>query len=302
MKLSKRELLRIIGLSPIAASTKINLLHSTELMERRIIPSSGKLLPVIGLGTSRVFDVKPNKALLEIRKQILEILLFHGGTMVDTSPMYGMAEEITGIISRELNHKDPLFLATKVWTDGNNEGVTQINSSFEKMNASMIDLIQIHNLRDWKTHIKTLRVLKEKGRINYIGITHYKASAFEAMEDIIRKEPIDFAQFNYSLGEREAEKRLLPLCQDKGIATIINRPYMRGKLFKEVKDKKLPNWTKEYNINSWAQYFLKFILANPAVTNIIPATSKPKNMIDNSKGGYTPIPGISLQKKMLEIK
>ena len=302
MKLSKRELLQIIGLSPIAASTKINLLHSTELMERRIIPSSGKLLPVIGLGTSRVFDVKPNKALLEIRKQILEILLFHGGTMVDTSPMYGMAEEITGIISRELNHKDPLFLATKVWTDGNNEGVTQINSSFEKMNASMIDLIQIHNLRDWKTHIKTLRALKEKGRINYIGITHYKASAFEAMEDIIRKEPIDFAQFNYSLGEREAEKRLLPLCQDKGIATIINRPYMRGKLFKEVKDKKLPNWTKEYNINSWAQYFLKFILANPAVTNIIPATSKPKNMIDNSKGGYTPIPGISLQKKMLEIK
>jgi len=302
MKLSKRELLRIIGLSPIAASTKINLLHSTELMERRIIPSSGTLLPVIGLGTSRVFDVKPNKALLEIRKQILEILLFHGGTMVDTSPMYGMAEEITGIISRELNHKDPLFLATKVWTDGNNEGVTQINSSFEKMNASMIDLIQIHNLRDWKTHIKTLRALKEKGRINYIGITHYKASAFEAMEDIIRKEPIDFAQFNYSLGEREAEKRLLPLCQDKGIATIINRPYMRGKLFKEVKDKKLPNWAKEYNINSWAQYFLKFILANPAVTNIIPATSKPKNMIDNSKGGYTPIPGISLQKKMLEIK
>ena len=302
MKLSKRELLRIIGLSPIAASTKINLLHSTELMERRIIPSSGKLLPVVGLGTSRVFDVKPNKALLEIRKQILEILLFHGGTMVDTSPMYGMAEEITGIISRELNHKDPLFLATKVWTDGNNEGVTQINSSFEKMNASMIDLIQIHNLRDWKTHIKTLRVLKEKGRINYIGITHYKASAFEAMEDIIRKEPIDFAQFNYSLGEREAEKRLLPLCQDKGIATIINRPYMRGKLFKEVKDKKLPNWAKEYNINSWAQYFLKFILANPAVTNIIPATSKPKNMIDNSKGGYTPIPSISLQKKMLEIK
>ena len=302
MKISKRGLLRIIGLSPIAASTKINLLHSTELMERRIIPSSGKLLPVIGLGTSRVFDVKPNKALLEIRKQILEILLFHGGTMVDTSPMYGMAEEITGIISRELNHKDPLFLATKVWTDGNNEGVTQINSSFEKMNAPMIDLIQIHNLRDWKTHIKTLRALKEEGRINYIGITHYKASAFEAMENIIRKEPIDFAQFNYSLGEREAEKTLLPLCQDKGIATIINRPYMRGKLFKEVKNKKLPNWTKEYNINSWAQYFLKFILANPAVTNIIPATSKPNNMIDNAEGGYMPIPGISLQKKMLDIE
>ena len=302
MKISKRGLLRIIGLSPIAASTKVSLLHSTELMERRRIPSSGKLLPVIGLGTSRVFDVKPNKALLEIRKQILEILLLHGGTMVDASPMYGMAEEIIGIISKDLKLKDPLFLATKVWTDGNNEGLTQINSSFEKMNAPMIDLIQIHNLRDWKTHIKTLRALKEEGRINYIGITHYKASAFEAMENIIRKEPIDFAQFNYSLGEREAEKTLLPLCQDKGIATIINRPYMRGKLFKEVKNKKLPNWTKEYNINSWAQYFLKFILANPAVTNIIPATSKPNNMIDNAEGGYMPIPGISLQKKMLDIE
>jgi len=301
MSLSKRDLLRFLGLSSIATSINFTSLLSRELMVKRMIPSSQELLPVIGLGTSRVFDVEPKEALLGIRKKILEILIMNGGSMIDTSPMYGMAEEITGIITKELNINNEFFFATKVWTNGDAEGKKQISSSFKKINTAKIDLIQIHNLKDWKTHIKTLRELKDEGKIKYIGITHYKASAFDAMEKIIKKESIDFAQFNYSLGEREAENRLLPLCQDMNIATIINRPFMRGKLFKEVKNKALPDWSRDFNINSWAQYFLKFILANPAVTNIIPATSKPKNMIDNVMGGYSPIPEKRLQERMMEI-
>ncbi|MBT3993493.1 MAG: aldo/keto reductase [Gammaproteobacteria bacterium] len=301
MSLSKRDLLRFLGLSSIATSINFTSLLSRELMVKRMIPSSQELLPVIGLGTSRVFDVEPKEALLGIRKKILEILIMNGGSMIDTSPMYGMAEEITGIITKELNINNEFFFATKVWTNGDAEGKKQISSSFKKINTAKIDLIQIHNLKDWKTHIKTLRELKDEGKIKYIGITHYKASAFDAMENIIKKESIDFAQFNYSLGEREAENRLLPLCQDMNIATIINRPFMRGKLFKEVKNKALPDWSRDFNINSWAQYFLKFILANPAVTNIIPATSKPKNMIDNVMGGYSPIPEKRLQERMMEI-
>ena len=301
MSLSKRDLLRFLGLSSIATSINFTSLLSRELMVKRMIPSSQELLPVIGLGTSRVFDVEPKEALLGIRKKILEILIINGGSMIDTSPMYGMAEEITGIITKELNINNEFFFATKVWTNGDAEGKKQISSSFKKINTAKIDLIQIHNLKDWKTHIKTLRELKDEGKIKYIGITHYKASAFDAMENIIKKESIDFAQFNYSLGEREAENRLLPLCQDMNIATIINRPFMRGKLFKEVKNKALPDWSRDFNINSWAQYFLKFILANPAVTNIIPATSKPKNMIDNVMGGYSPIPEKRLQERMMEI-
>jgi len=301
MNLSKRDLLRFLGLSSIATSINFTSLLSRELMVKRMIPSSQELLPVIGLGTSRVFDVEPKEALLGIRKKILEILIMNGGSMIDTSPMYGMAEEITGIITKELNINNEFFFATKVWTNGDAEGKKQISSSFKKINTAKIDLIQIHNLKDWKTHIKTLRELKDEGKIKYIGITHYKASAFDAMENIIKKESIDFAQFNYSLGEREAENRLLPLCQDMNIATIINRPFMRGKLFKEVKNKALPDWSRDFNINSWAQYFLKFILANPAVTNIIPATSKPKNMIDNVMGGYSPIPEKRLQERMMEI-
>ena len=301
MSLSKRDLLRFLGLSSIATSINFTSLLSRDLMVKRMIPSSQELLPVIGLGTSRVFDVEPKEALLGIRKKILEILIMNGGSMIDTSPMYGMAEEITGIITKELNINNEFFFATKVWTNGDAEGKKQISSSFKKINTAKIDLIQIHNLKDWKTHIKTLRELKDEGKIKYIGITHYKASAFDAMENIIKKESIDFAQFNYSLGEREAENRLLPLCQDMNIATIINRPFMRGKLFKEVKNKALPDWSRDFNINSWAQYFLKFILANPAVTNIIPATSKPKNMIDNVMGGYSPIPEKRLQERMMEI-
>jgi len=271
-------------------------------MLRRTIPSSGESLPIIGLGTSRVFDVDPeDREELKIRKEIIEVLLNNGGSLVDTSPMYGQSEGLLGQILDDYPRRNELFLATKVWIKGKPEGEQQISESFKKMNTAKMELIQIHNLVDWKTQIKTLRQMKESGEISYIGITHYKSSAFKEMEDIIKKEPIDFAQFNYSIGERDAEERLLPICQEFGVATIINRPFMRGKLFRSFKNQTLPDWCKDYDINSWGQFFLKYIIANPAVTNIIPATSKSKNMLDNSIAGMGRVTDLKIQKRMLEM-
>ena len=301
MKQTKRNLFKLLSASFLLSGLKINSAFANYQMLERIIPSTKKSLPVIGLGTSRVFDIKPTTELLAIRQNILDILLDNGGTLIDTSPMYGKSEEIIGRLIETNDRKKELFLATKVWTKGKSEGENQIKESFRKMHTSKIQLIQIHNLLDWKTQITTLRKMKESGEIEYIGITHSKADAFPAMEKIIVNEPIDFAQFNYSLGEREAENRLLPLCADQGVATIINRPFMRAKLFRSVKGKVLPSWRNDYGIGSWGQFFLKYILSNPAVTNIIPATSKPKNMLDNSLAGIGRIPDSKMKRKMLEV-
>jgi diketogulonate reductase-like aldo/keto reductase len=301
MKTSRRTVLKVVGVSSLIPSIALQATDAKNYMARRIIPSTGELLPVIGLGTSRVFDTNLSEKSLNPRKEIVKALLDHGGSLIDTSPMYGRAEEVTGKIAQDLKINDRLFLATKVWIEGKEAGEIQMNASSKKLNKAVIDLMQIHNLLDWKTHIKTLYKWKEQGKINYIGISHFRSNAFNQIEKIITKERIDFAQFNYSLEEREAEKRLLPLCREKGVATLINRPFMRGKLFKAVARKKLPSWTYEYNVNTWSQFFLKFILANQAVTTVIPATSNPAHMIDNLIGGIGPIPEVGLQKKMVEV-
>jgi diketogulonate reductase-like aldo/keto reductase len=301
MKTSRRTVLKILGISGLTPSMGLQAVDIKNKMARRIIPSTGELLPVIGLGTSRVFDTNLNERSLNPRKEIVKALLDHGGSLIDTSPMYGKAEEVTGKIAQDLKVNDRLFLATKVWIEGKEAGEMQMKESSKKLNKAVIDLMQIHNLLDWKTHIKTLYDWKEQGKINYIGISHSRSIAFDQIEKIITKEQIDFAQFNYSLQEREAEKRLLPFCKERGVATLINRPFMRGKLFKAVARKKLPSWAYEYNINTWSQFFLKFILANQAVTTIIPATSDPAHMVDNLNGGIGLIPKMGLQKKMVEI-
>ncbi len=301
MKATRRTVLKVMGVSSLTPSMALQATDAKNNMARRIIPSTGELLPVIGLGTSRVFDTNLSEKSLNPRKEIVKALLDHGGSLIDTSPMYGRAEEVTGKIAQDLKINDRLFLATKVWIEGKEAGEIQMNASSKKLNKAVIDLMQIHNLLDWKTHIKTLYEWKEQGKINYIGISHFRSNAFSQIEKIITKERIDFAQFNYSLEEREAEKRLLPLCREKGVATLINRPFMRGKLFKAVARKKLPSWTYEYNVNTWSQFFLKFILANQAVTTVIPATSNPAHMIDNLIGGIGPIPEVGLQKKMVEV-
>ncbi len=296
---SRRDFIALSSLSFLPTLSNASILN--ESMLKRVIPSSGEELPVIGLGTSRVFDIERSKNELNVREKILDIFYENGGRLIDTSPMYGMSEEIIGITAKKYIEKNRFFLATKVWTEGRENGMRQIEESFQKMRADKISLIQVHNLLDWKTQIKTLRSLKDEGRINYIGITHYKSNAFDEMIKIMKAEKVDFAQFNYSMGEREAEQKILPFCKDNGIATLINRPFMRGRLFREAQERKLPSWVSDYDIDSWGQFFLKYIISHDAVTNIIPATSKPKNMLDNAKAGMGRMLGKKAKKRMLEV-
>ena len=296
---SRRDFIALSSLSFLPTLSNASMVN--ESMLKRVIPSSGEEMPVIGLGTSRVFDIERSKNELNVREQILDIFYENGGRLIDTSPMYGMSEEIIGITAKKYIEKNRFFLATKVWTEGRENGMRQIEESFQKMRTDKISLIQVHNLLDWKTQIKTLRSLKDEGRIDYIGITHYKSNAFDEMIKIMKAEKVDFAQFNYSMGEREAEQKILPFCKDNGIATLINRPFMRGRLFREAQEKKLPSWISDYDIDSWGQFFLKYIISHDAVTNIIPATSKPKNMLDNARAGMGRMLDEEAKKKMLEV-
>ena len=296
---SRRDFIALSSLSFLPTLSNASILN--ESMLKRVIPSSGEEMPVIGLGTSRVFDIERSKNELNVREKILDIFYENGGRLIDTSPMYGMSEEIIGITAKKYIEKNRFFLATKVWTEGRENGMRQIEESFQKMRADKISLIQVHNLLDWKTQIKTLRSLKDEGRIEYIGITHYKSNAFDEMIKIMKAEKVDFAQFNYSMGEREAEQKILPFCKDNGIATLINRPFMRGRLFREAQEKKLPSWVSDYDIDSWGQFFLKYIISHDAVTNIIPATSKPKNMLDNAEAGMGRMLDEKAKKRMLEV-
>lgn len=296
---SRRDFIALSSLSFLPTLSNASMLN--ESMLKRVIPSSGEEMPVIGLGTSRVFDIEPSKNELNVREKILDIFYENGGRLIDTSPMYGMSEEIIGITAKKYIEKNRFFLATKVWTEGRDNGMRQIEESFQKMRTDKISLIQVHNLLDWKTQIKTLRSLKDEGRIDYIGITHYKSNAFDEMIKIMKAEKVDFAQFNYSMGEREAEQKILPFCKDNGIATLINRPFMRGRLFREAQEKKLPSWVTDYDIDSWGQFFLKYIISHDAVTNIIPATSKPKNMLDNARAGMGRMLDEKAKKRMLEV-
>ena len=296
---SRRDFIALSSLSFLPTLSNASILN--ESMLKRVIPSSGEEMPVIGLGTSRVFDIQRSKNELNVREKILDIFYENGGRLIDTSPMYGMSEEIIGITAKKYIEKNRFFLATKVWTEGRDNGMRQIEESFQKMRTDKISLIQVHNLLDWKTQIKTLRSLKDEGRIAYIGITHYKSNAFDEMIKIMKAEKVDFAQFNYSMGEREAEQKILPFCKDNGIATLINRPFMRGRLFREVQEKKLPSWVSDYDIDSWGQFFLKYIISHDAVTNIIPATSKPKNMLDNARAGMGRMLDEKAKKRMFEV-
>lgn len=272
-----------------------------EHMNHRIIPSSQEKIPVVGLGTWQTFDVNNSAEEKAPLKEVLQILINHGGSVIDSSPMYGRSEKVVGALTTELGINDKIFEATKVWTTGENKGIQQMKTSMRLMNAKPMDLMQVHNLVDWKTHLNTLKKWKAEGIIRYIGITHYHKGGYEEMEKIMRSEALDFIQINYNLLVRDAAERILPLAKDKGIAVLINKPYESGALFRLVKNKTFPTWATAFDADSWGQLFLKFILANPAVTCVIPGTSKPKHMRDNVQAGYGQLPSKEHLNKMIAL-
>jgi diketogulonate reductase-like aldo/keto reductase len=269
---------------------------------KRPIPTSLELLPVIGLGTYGGFDVGASPKAREPLKEVLRTLLAQGASVVDSSPMYGAAEKVTGELSIETGLNDKLFIATKVWTTGREEGIRQMNRSFDLLKRRQIDLMQIHNLVDWQTHLHTLRDWKDEGRIRYTGITHYTESAYARIESILNETPVDFLQINYSILHRRAEERLLPLAQEKGVAVLVNLPFGQGDLFRRFTNKPLPELANALGCSTWAQFFLKFILAHPAVTCIIPGTSSAAHLKDNLSAATTSLlPDEKQRQQMIQI-
>jgi diketogulonate reductase-like aldo/keto reductase len=275
---------------------------SAAAMMTRPIPSTGEPMPVIGLGTWRAFDVGSEEAGRRPLRQVLQRLLDDGGRIIDTSPMYGQAEAVTGDLLAESGARPRRFLATKVWTTGRERGIEQMRRSAQLLRTEVIDLMQIHNLVDWRTHLATLRRMKEEGRVRYIGITHYTTGALPELARILRAEPgIDFVQLGYSLATRAAETELLPIAADRGVAVIANQPLERGDLFRRVRRHALPDWAREFDCASWAQLLLKYVLAEPAVTCVIPATGNPDHMQDNLGAGYGSLPDARQREQIREL-
>ena len=267
----------------------------------RPIPSSGEKIPAVGLGTWRTFDVGASATERAPLKDVLQRFAELGGRVVDSSPMYGAAESVVGDLATDLAITDTLFLATKVWTSGRDTGVAQMEQSLRRLRRQRLDLMQIHNLLDWRTHLRTLREWKAAGRVRYVGVTHYTSSAYDELERVLRGEPLDFVQVNYSLGEREAERRILPLARDRGVAVLANRPFSEGGLFQRVRGRALPEWAAALDCESWAQFFLKWILAHSAVTCVIPATSRPQHLVDNMKAGTGSLPDAATRERMAAL-
>ena len=296
---SRRKILKQLGLLGLASCMPISIIADKQKMNQRKIPSTGELLPLVGLGTWQTFDVGNTHAEREPLREVLKTLVQLRGQLVDSSPMYGRSEQVVGDLAQDLDLHTKLFKATKVWTNGREAGKTQMMQSMQRMRATKIDLMQIHNLVDWRTHIKTLRAWKEEGKLTYIGITHYTEGAYSTIKQVLKQEQVDFLQINYSMLSRLAAEELFPLAQEKGVGVIVNRPYEGGSLFRKVSGKALPNWASEFDCNSWGQFFLKYILAHPAVNCVIPGTSKAKHMKDNALAGYGRLPNAKQQKEML---
>jgi diketogulonate reductase-like aldo/keto reductase len=300
---TRREAAKVIGATAAALAFPISAEAKSEssAMLTRTIPSSGDKLPVIGLGTWRAFDVNLSA---DIRKQLEDVLsLFAklGGQVIDSSPMYGRAEEVIGNLTSEPGIREKLFLATKVWTRGKQRGIESMERSLALLRTNRIDLMQVHNLVDVNTQLGTLREWKQQGRIRYTGITHHESGALSEIEKLMRSEKFDFLQINYSVMEPEAERSVLPLAQERGIGVIANRPFGAGDLFGKVRSKPLPDWAAEFDCRSWAQFFLKWIIANPAITCAIPATDKPSHLEDNMQGGMGRLPDERTRQRMAEL-
>jgi diketogulonate reductase-like aldo/keto reductase len=283
------------GIGTEAASN----LPAPQIISRRI-NSSGETIPVIGLGTWQTFDVSTTPEERAPLEEVLGTFAALGGRLIDSSPMYGNSEQVAGDISTKLGLRKKLFVATKVWTNGKAAGISQMEDSMRKLQADPLDLMQVHNLVDVGTHLDTLSEWKRQGRVRYVGVTHYTASAQDAVAQIISTRPVDFIQINYSVGERDAERRLLPLALERGVAVIVNRPFAGGDLFSRLRSRPLPAWASEIDCESWAQVLLKFVVSHPAITCAIPATSKVAHLRDNMKAGSGRLPDEKIRARIVE--
>lgn len=301
--MNRRDALRVIGAGAAGLATAASAARATPqavaapILTRRI-PSSGETLSVIGLGTWQTFDVGPTPADRAPLEEVLGTFVALGGKVVDSSPMYGRSEEAVGDLAAKLGLRSKLFVATKVWTSGKTPGIEQMKESLRKLRTGVIDLMQVHNLVDARTHLDTLREWKHEGRVRYLGVTHYTAGSHDDVAQVIADQPLDFIQINYSVGEREAERRLLPLALERGVAVIANRPFAGGELFRRLRSRAVPAWAGEIDCDSWAQLLLKFIVAHPAITCAIPATSKAAHLRDNMKAGYGRLPDEKLRARI----
>lgn len=299
MNPSRRDVLRLLGGCGAAFALGSVSAQTPKIMTRKI-PSTGEDLSAVGLGTWQVFDAGGDSAARAPLREVIAAFAKAGGKMIDSSPMYGSAESVAGDLVAELSLRDRLFIATKVWARGREEGIAEMERSFKRLRVTTMDLMQVHNLLDVEVHTKTLRDWKAKRKIRYLGITHYTSSAYADVEKWLKKEKYDFLQINYSLAERESEKRLLPYCFENKIAVIANRPFAEGAMFRRVHGKPLPPWAAEIGVASWAQYFLKWIVGHPAVTCVIPGTGKPEHIADNVAAGFGALPDEGMRKRMAE--
>ena len=263
------------------------------------IPSSGEKLPVVGVGSARTFDASGNDELMKQLQTVLQTFFDHSGVLIDSSPMYGTAQAVIGQLLMEMRGGDQLFSATKVWIEGEQSGIDQMEVSRKLWGVKRFDLMQIHNLVDWQTHLNTINVMKAEGRLRYTGITTSHGRDHNELEALLKKHAFDFVQLSYNIDNRIVEDRLLPIALDRGIAVIINRPYQKGSLFRRVKGKTLPDWAAEIGIQSWGQYFLKYVVSHPAVTCAIPATTKVRHMVDNMGAQTGKLPDQKMREEMV---
>lgn len=290
-QLSSMAAVAMPGLAPLWAQAK-------TVPTLRPIPSTGEAIPAVGMGTWITFDEGDGARKRQL-STVLREFFARGGKLIDTSPMYGLAEEVLGELLPGVDGYENLFAATKVWINGKSAGVRQMQRSERRVGVKHFDLIQVHNLRDWQVHLDTLRQWKDEDLVRYIGVTTSHGRRHEELEEILRTQELDFVQFTYNLRAREAERRLLPIARERGIAVIINRPFGGGELFGPVRGEKLPAWAADIDCDTWSQFFLKFIISQPGVTCAIPATSQPAHMRENMGALYGRLPSPSERKRML---
>ena len=297
---TRRNFLKQLVLASGILTLPIRVQSASKSIHTRKIPSTGQDLSIIGMGTWRSFNVGNDHQTRLKRCEVLRTFFEMGGQMVDSSPMYGSAEEVLGFCIKQLGSTaDPLFSATKVWTSDTNEGRQQIKDSHRLWGIPKFNLLQVHNLVNWRAHLDTLLQMKADGKLQYVGITTSHGRRHRDLENIIVSEPIDFVQLTYHMQNRDVEDRLLPASLEKGVAVIANRPFSGGDLFDDYQRYPLPDWVKEFDCNNWAQFFLKFVISHPAITCAIPATSRVDHMIENMGAGYGELPDASTRKKML---